>query len=421
MIEPYLIAIILVALVLSAFFSGIEIAFISSDKLEIELRKSQGSLSGKILSYFSKQPSWFISTTLIGNNICLVVYAIFMAIVLEPVLEYILPGVLQTPLAIFVVQTIAATLIVLFTAEFLPKSFFLRSPNKMLNIFAVPFYVFYVVLYPVVWVIVVLSKFMIEKIFRLKYSEDQPVFGLTDLNLYLRKMLHPENHTLESEVDTRIFANALEFKTVKVRECLVPRPELVVVGMDDTIEELRQTFIESGYSKILVYKESIDDIVGYCNSLDLFKKPKTIEEIMVPIMIVPETMPANELMVQFITERKSIALVVDEFGGTSGIVTIEDIIEEIFGEIEDEHDEQDLVERKIDDHTYLLSARHEIDYLNSKYGWELPTGDYDTLGGLILSIVEDIPHANAIVQAPPYTFTILSLQDNRIDQVKVNI
>ena len=408
-------------LVFSAFFSGVEIAFISADKLQIELSNKQGEISGKILSRFLNKPSWFISTTLIGNNVALVVYGIFMAFVLEPMISAWLPEFVNSEVSVFVVQTIMATFIVLFTAEFLPKSLFLINPNKMLSFFAIPIYGIYLLMFPAVLLIVVLSRFMIEKVLRFEYSEDKPVFGLTDLNQYFRRILRQQAETANQEIDAKIFTNALEFKTVKVRECLVPRTELVTVDIEDSIEDLRQAFIKSGYSKILVYKESIDDIIGYCNSIELFKKPKKISDILSPIMIVPETVPANELMIQLITERKSIALVVDEFGGTSGIVTIEDIIEEIFGDIQDEHDEEDLLEQKIDFNTFLLSARQEIDYLNEKYGWDLPMGDYDTLGGLILSIVEDIPKENEVINIFPYIFTIISIQDNRIDKVKLTI
>lgn len=421
MIEPTYLIIIVVSLILSAFFSGVEIAFISSDKLSIELKKNQGRMAGKILSGFVKQPSWFISMTLIGNNITLVVYGIFMAYVLEPLIIHALPEIINTNFMVFSIQTIAATLIVLVTAEFMPKSLFLLNPDRMLSIFAIPLYIVYIILFPAVALIVYLSKFLIEKILRLEYSEDQPVFGLTDLNQFVRRMTSRQASHELPEVDTRIFTNALEFKAVKVRECLVPRTELVTVDIQDSIDDLKKAFIESGYSKIPVYKESIDDIVGYCSSFELFKKPQAISDIVNPIIIVPETMQANELLVQFITERKSIALVVDEFGGTSGIVTVEDIIEEIFGEIEDEHDEQDLIEKELNESSYLLSARHEIDYLNDKYGWELPLGDYDTLGGMILSIVEDFPEVNDVIELPPITFAIISIHDNRIDQVRITI
>lgn len=256
---------------------------------------------------------------------------------------------------------------------------------------------------------------------RLKNFEDHPLFGLTDLNNQLRNNLldTPKNQT--SDVNARIFTNALEFKTVKVRECMIPRTELEAVDIEDGIDELKEAFIRSGHSKILVYKDSIDDIIGYCHSLEIFKKPKEINSILNPIIIVPETMLANELMIQFITERKSIALVVDEFGGTSGVITMEDIIEEIFGDIQDEHDVEEWVEQKIGDKTFMLSARHEIDYLNERYGWELPLGDYDTLGGFILSITEDIPEINDVVEYGRFTFTIVSMQDARIDIVKLSI
>jgi CBS domain containing-hemolysin-like protein len=332
-----------------------------------------------------------------------------------------LPDVINNELSIFLVQTLTATFIVLVTAEFLPKSLFLISPNRMLSMLSIPLYLIYLVFLPAVWVIVNLSKLLIVKVLRLEFSEDKPAFGLIDLNQYIRRMIHDQEVEKKQEVDAKIFTNALEFKTIKVRDCLVPRTELVTVSVDDSIEELKKAFVESGYSKILVYKESIDNIVGFCNSIELFKKPKEISDIISPIEIVPETMLANDLMIQLISARKNIALVVDEYGGTSGIVTIEDIIEEIFGEIQDEHDEEDLLEQKIDDRNYLLSARHEIDYLNDRYKFGLPEGDYETLGGLILSLVEDFPDKHETVDFQDFIFTIERIEDNKIDIIRLTL
>ncbi|MCK5105363.1 MAG: HlyC/CorC family transporter [Cyclobacteriaceae bacterium] len=419
--ETTYIIVVLVSLLLSAFFSGVEIAFISSDKLHIELRSQQGHLSDKILSGFVKKPSWFITSTLIGNNVTLVIYGIFMAFILKPLIANNLPPILNNELIVFVLQTSMATIIVLITAEFLPKSLSLLSPNRMLSFLAVPIYIIYILFFPAVWLIVNLSKILIEKVLRLEYSEDKPVFGLIDLNQYIKRMINVQEEEQKQEVNAKIFTNALEFKTVKIRDCLVPRTELVTVSFDDTIEELKTAFVESGYSKVLVYKESIDNIIGYCNSIELFKKPENLSDILIPIIIVPETMLANELMIQFISERKNIALVVDEYGGTSGIVTIEDIMEEIFGEIQDEHDEEDLLEKRIDDENFLLSARHEIDYLNDKYNFQLPEGDYETLGGLILSLAEDFPKKNEKINSDNFTFNIESIENNRIDNIKLTI
>jgi CBS domain containing-hemolysin-like protein len=407
------IILILVSLIFSSFFSGIEIAFISSDRLHIELEKERGSISGKILSRFTKNQAHFIGTTLIGNTLSLVVYGIFMANLIEPILSDILPGYLKSQSVILIIQTILATLIVLLTAEFLPKIIFRINPNFFLSVFAIPLLVIYFILYPVVYGIVGLSKYIIIKVLHLGFKEDEPVFSLTDLNEFIQSKFVEDKVEGKFDIDTKIFNNALEFKTVKVRECMIP--------LHSDIEALRNEFVESGLSKILVYKESIDDIIGYCHSLELFKKPKNLESILSPVIIVPETLLANELLVQFITERKSLALVVDEFGGTSGIVTIEDIIEEIFGEIEDEHDEQDLVEHKLDDDSYLFSARHELDYLNEKYNWNLPLGDYDTIGGLILSITEDIPSLNQDIVIEPFKFHIVSIEENRINLVKMSL
>ncbi len=405
----------------SSFFSGIEIAFISSDRLHIELEKERGTISGKILSRFTKNQAHFIGTTLIGNTISLVVYGIFMANLIEPVLSDLLPSYLNNQSLILIIQTILATLVVLLTAEFLPKIIFRIDPNFFLSVFAIPLLLIYFILYPVVYGIVGLSKYIIIKVLHLKFKEDEPVFSLTDLNEFIQSKFIEDKTEGKFDIDTKIFNNALEFKTVKLRECMIPRTEIVAVELSSDIETLRNEFVESGLSKILVYKESIDDIIGYCHSLELFKKPRNIESILSPLIIVPETLLANELLVQFITERKSMALVVDEFGGTSGIVTIEDIIEEIFGEIEDEHDEQDLVEHKLDDDSFLLSARHEIDYLNERYEWNLPSGEYDTLGGLILSITEDIPSLNQDVIIKPFKFHIVSIEENRINLVKMSL
>lgn len=411
---------ILISLIFSAIFSGVEIAFVSANKLQIELQNQQGSLTGRILSKFIKNPSRFIAMMLVGNTVALVVYGIFMAKLIEPWLMVQLPEPLVNDVTVLLLQTIISTILVLVTAEFMPKSLFLIDPNAILSFFALPLRLLYVLMLPVVWIVVSLSRFMITKVLRLDYSEDRAVFGLTDLSNFIQNSL-TQHEDSNVEMDTEIFTNALEFKTIKVRECMIPRTDIKAVSIEDDMEELRQAFIESGHSKIMVYKESIDDIIGYCHSSALFKKPKTIEAILTPITIVPEVMLANELMIQFITERKSVALVVDEFGGTSGIVTMEDIIEEIFGEIQDEHDVEEWVEQKIDARNYLLSARHEIDYINDKYNWTLPEGDYDTLNGLLLSVTEEIPNVDDVVNIPPYRFTVVSTQENRIDVVKLTI
>ncbi|PZX59892.1 CBS domain containing-hemolysin-like protein [Algoriphagus ratkowskyi] len=412
---------VLLTLVLSAFFSGMEIAFISANKLQIELQNKQGDLTGRLLSIFVKRPGQFIGTTLLGNTISLVLYGIFMAHLMEGPLKMWLPDGFNNDAIVLVLQTLISTIVVLVTAEFLPKSLFMLNPNSMLNFFALPFYLVYVLFYPVVWAIVGLSRFFITKILRLEYSEDKPVFTVTDLNSFVQNHIHKGKEDGHVEIDTKIFDNAVEFKTVRVRECMVPRTDIVSVEVADAIEELKQVFEESGHSKVIVYRESIDDVIGYCHQLELFKKPKTIEEILTPIIIAPESALANELLIQFIQERKSLALVVDEFGGTSGIVSMEDIIEEIFGEIEDEYDSDDLIEQKISDQEYLLSARHEIDYLNDKYGWELPIGDFETLSGLILSLTENLPKKGESVTFESYNFTIMTKQEHRIETVRVKI
>ncbi|WP_109832509.1 hemolysin family protein [Reichenbachiella versicolor] len=412
---------IVICILFSALFSGIEIAFISTNKLHIELQGKQGGLSSRILAKFSNQPSKFIATTLIGNNLTLVVYGMLMAILLEPWLQQWI----NNDLLVLLGQTIISTIIVLFTAEYIPKSLFLTNPYGFLMALAIPFLIIYYVLSPVVIVIAASSKFLIKNILRLEYSEDRPVFGLTDLNHYIKNIVvddsSQESDSQDADIDAKYFNNALDFKTIKVRECMIPRTEIVAVDVNDSIDELKQQFIDSGHSKILVYDESVDDIIGYCHSLAMFKKPDDIKSILTKIIIVPQTASASELLVQLISERKSLALVVDEYGGTSGIVSLEDIIEEIFGEIKDEHDDDDLIEEEITETEFMLSARQEIDYLNETYEWGLPEGEYDTIGGLILTFNENLPEQGQTIEIPGFSFEIILMEDTRIEKVKLTI
>lgn len=412
---------VLITLVFSAFFSGIEIAYISANKLQIELQKKQGSFSGKVLSDFIQRPGQFIGTTLIGNTIMLVLYGTFMAFLLDEPLRTFLPVSLTNEAVILVSQTVLSTIIVLITGEFLPKSLFMLNPNSMLNFFALPFLAIYYLMYPIVWLIVGLSRLFITKVLRLDYNEEKPVFTITDLNSFIKDQMRQNRTPGTVEIDSKIFDNAVEFKTVRVRECMVPRTDIVAVEVDDPIEDLKKVFQESGHSKVIVYRESIDEVIGYCHQLELFKKPKSIEDILTPIIIAPESALANELLIQFIQERKSLALVVDEFGGTSGIVSMEDIIEEIFGEIDDEYDNEALTEQLIGDQEYLLSARLEIDYLNDKYGWNLPYGDFETLSGFILSLTENLPNKGETITYGRFIFTIVSKQAHRIETVRLKI
>ena len=417
--ETQYLAVILISLFFSAFFSGSEIAFISANKLQIELQGNR-KVIGRILTRFLEQPSHFIGTTLIGNTTSLVVYGIFMARILEPWIVSILPQAINNEAWVLLVQTGISTLLVLVTAEFIPKSLFMINPNWMLQAIALPMRLFYFIIYPIVLLIVSLSKFIIVNLLGMNYEENKPVFQLTDLNNFI-KYFQKDSVNTALEVDTKILDNALEFKSLKVRECLIPRTEIVAVDITGSIEELNQVFVDSGHSKILIFKETIDNIVGYCHSQSLFKKPNVIGDILTDILFVPETMLANELLFKFIEERRSVAVVVDEFGGTSGMITMEDVIEEIFGEIHDEHDEEDLVEQKIGGNSFLLSARHEIDYLNEKYNWELPDGEYETLGGLVLSVTEDLPVKNQKVFIEGFEITVETVQNSRIETVALTI
>jgi putative hemolysin len=418
--ENYVVYVV-ITLVFSAFFSGIEIAYISANKLQIELQKKQGMWSGKILSKFLARPGQFIGTTLIGNTIMLVLFGTFMAYLLEQPLRNLFPESFNNEAVILIFQIVLSTLLVLITGEFLPKSLFVLNPNRMLTFFALPFLIIYSIMYPIVWLVVALSKGFITQILRLEYNEEKPVFTITDLNSFIKDQMGQNRNSGKVEVDTKIFDNAIEFKTVRVRECMIPRTDIVAVEVTDSIEDLKQVFEESGHSKVVVYRDSIDEVIGYCHQLELFKKPKSIEDILTPIIIAPESALANELLIQFIQERKSLALVVDEFGGTSGLISMEDIIEEIFGEIEDEYDNEALTEQLVGEQEFLLSARLEIDYLNEKYAWDLPEGDFETLSGFILSQTENLPNIGETITYGRFTFTIVSKLAHRIETVRLKI
>jgi putative hemolysin len=417
-IDPLLM--ICICLIFSGFFSGMEIAYISADKLRIEMLSQKKGLMASSLSYFQRHRARFLSTTLVGNNLALVLYGILMANLLEPRILNTLPHWIDSPIIALVIQTLIATFIVLITAEFLPKSLFLLNPNTLLRIFSLPMMGLFVLMSPLVWMVEIISKFIVTRIFQLSYAENQSLFALTDLNNFIKK--NTEHSEIEDqEIDVKFFNNAIEFKEIQVRECMIPRTEIIAVDINDDLLKLSAAFIDSGHSKIIVYKENIDNVIGYCHSLEMFKKPKSIKDILTTILIIPETMPANELLVKLIADQKSLALVVDEFGGTAGLVSIEDVMEEIFGEIRDEHDDEFLIEQKIAENIYLLSARHEIDALNEKYNWSLPKGDYDTLGGLILAKNEDIPTIQDEIGIDHFLFQIINMEDNRIDQVRLTI
>lgn len=412
----------LLALVLAGFFSAVEMAYVSVNRLYFELHSRQGPLGEKLVSGFLKNPILFIGTTLTGNTLFLVLYTVLGVTVLNPLLIELLPDAYENPFWLVVLETLILTFIFLPLADYLPKSLALIHPDRLLELLAVPLWVIYQAIAPLVRVLVSTARLFNRYVLRNQNPDIRPVFGLTDLNHYLQQLNQKSETEEVVEVDTRIFNNAIEFRDVRVRDCLVPRTEIAAVEVNDTVEELRQAFEQSGHSKIVVYRNTIDDVIGYCHALSLFQKPATVAAIVTPIITVPQTMPAQDLLLRFLSERKSLALVVDEFGGTAGIVSVEDMVEQIFGEIQDEYDtNEDWVERQIDERTWLLSGRHEIDDLNEKYGWHIPEGDYDTLGGLILATNEDLPQPGDVIYLSPFTFTIETMDGTRIDTVRVHL
>ncbi|MES2690254.1 MAG: hemolysin family protein [Bacteroidota bacterium] len=411
--------VIILSILVSAFFSGIEIAFISANKLLIELRSKQGSYAAKILSPFINNPSRFISTTLVGNNIGLVIYGIYMAAFLDPYIQHYIPFTAESTSLLLLIQTLVSTMIVLVTAEFIPKVLFRINPDIILRVLAFPFLVTYYLFWPLVHFISWLAKIILHGIFKVKFNESIIVFSKVDLDQYITESV--EDLDEDADVDTEIFKNALDFGNVRLRDCMTPRTELVSIDIDSATDELYVKFIETGLSKILVHQGTVDHIIGYVHHKDLFKKPHSVRSILLPIEIAPEAMQANELLDVFTKTHKSIALVVDELGVTAGIVTIEDIMEEIFGEIEDEHDVEQLTEIELGKNEYLFNARLEIDYLNNKYEFNIPEGEYNTLGGFIFAKHENIPAKGEHIVIDEFEFTIISVGNNRINEIKLKV
>lgn len=418
----YSIIIIVVSLLLSAFFSGMEIAYVSSNKIHIELEKKQEGLLARVLTRLTAKPSKFIATMLVGNNIVLVIYGFYMG---ELIINKLYPGQVnagELPLRIIFVQTLISTLVILVTGEFLPKVFFQVYANKLLRVFAFPAYVFYMLFSFISELVIRVSDFILRTFFKTEGDEVQLTFSKVELGDYISEQM--ESMEDEDEIDTeiQIFQNALEFSDVKAREVMVPRTEIVAVELHETPKYLAKLFTETGYSKILIYKDTIDNIIGYVHSFELFKKPKGIKNVMLPVEFIPETMLINDILSTLTKKRKSIAVVLDEYGGTSGILTIEDIVEELFGEIEDEHDTIALYEEKVGEKEFKFSARLEVDYINEEYKLNLPESEnYETLGGLIVNHIGEIPEKGEEVIIGDYRFAILEVGSTKINLVQLKI
>jgi putative hemolysin len=411
-----------ISLFFTAFFSGMEIAFLTANRMRIELSSKKGVFSARILSFFIKRPSHFFTTTLVGNNVAVVLFSITFAALVGNIMypdkaTYLLH---EHDKLLLLIQTVAGSFIVLIIGEFLPKAFFRTSPNLLLNILSAPFILFYYMLYPLVMLIVFLAQIILKIFFNTKISSQEPEFTRHDLFHYVSESSTADEES-SVDVDKEIFRNAIDFPFVKVRDCMTPRTEIAAVEIRDGIETVKQRFIESGHSKLLVYRDSIDNVTGYIHLVDLYGSPSKIEEVVMPIVISSESMPVTKLMQELVEKRRSIAVVVDEFGGTSGLITMEDIIEEIIGEIEDEHDVLEHIEKKINDNEYIFSARLHIDYLNEEYDLKLPKGDYETLGGLIFYNFQNIPKEGDIIEVPRFEFTVLSTDQARLKEVRVKI
>lgn len=410
---------LLIAMVFSAFFSGMEIAFVSVDKLRFEMER-KGGITSRILSLFFKNPNDFISTMLVGNNVALVIYGILMAQIIG---DNLLAGLIDNHFLMLLVQTIISTLIILVTGEFLPKTLFKINPNLVLNVFALPLFICYVILYPISKLASGLS-YLFLRLFGLKISKNASdiAFGKIDLDYFVQSSIDNAANEEELDAEVKIFQNALDFSSIKIRDCIVPRTEIVAVDQVTSLDELKNRFIESGISKVIVYDGNIDNIIGYIHSSEMFRSPKNWLDNVKEVPIVPETMSANRLMKLFMQQKKTIAVVVDEFGGTSGIVSLEDLVEEIFGDIEDEHDNTSYICKELGEGEYILSARLEIEKVNETFGLDLPeSDDYLTVGGLILNQYQSFPKLHELIRVGRYQFKIIKSTVTKIELVRLKI
>ena len=410
--------IILLCLMLSAFFSGMEIAFVSSNKIYLEIEKQQTGITSKLLNYITKNPSRFIATMLVGNNVSLVIYGIFMG---DRILQLFFPETLLSGvigIEIVFIQTIISTVIILLTAEFLPKVFFQQYANVFMKVFALPTAVFFTLFTPITLMVIKLSDYILIKFFKTKGDQIQLTFSKSELGNYIEEQLESTKDIENVDSEIQIFQNALDFTEVKAREAMVPRTEIVAIENDADLDEIKKLFTSTGLSKIPVYNESVDDIEGYVHAFELFRKPEHIKKILLPVAYVPETIRISEVLKLLTKQRRSIAVVLDEYGGTSGIITVEDIIEELFGEIEDEHDNIEHYEKQIEEDLFEFSARLEVDYINQNYGIDLPENAlYETLGGMIVHIQEEIPKKGTIISIENYQLEIKEVSSTKIERV----
>jgi putative hemolysin len=414
--------VIIICLILSAFFSGMEIAFVSANKIYLEIEKQQTGFNAKFLNFITKNPSRFIATMLVGNNISLVIYGIFMG---ERILQLFFPETLlagNTSIRVVFIQTVISTIIILLTAEFLPKVFFQQFSNVLMKIFAFPTAFFYALFTPITTMIIKLSDFILIRFFKTKGDQVQLTFSKIELGNYIEEQLESTKDIDNVDSEIQIFQNALDFSEVKAREAMVPRTEVLAAEITAPLSDLKKLFTSSGLSKIPVFDDSIDDIMGYIHAFEMFKKPTDIKKILLPVAFVPETMKISEVLKLLTKQHKSIAVVLDEYGGTSGIITVEDIIEELFGEIEDEHDQIALFEKQIEQDLFEFSARLEVDYVNQNYDLNLPENEiYETLGGLIVYFKEEIPEKGALIEVENYEFKIKEVSSTKIERVILRV
>ncbi|MBN09706.1 MAG: hemolysin [Flavobacteriaceae bacterium] len=410
--------VIICALLLSAFFSGLEIAFVSSNRLFLEIQKKRVGFSSRLLKNCTKNPSKFIATMLVGNNISLVIYGIFMG---DRILGFLFPESMSNSnfeFDILLYQTTISTIIILVTAEFLPKVFFQLYSHRLITLFAIPAAFFFYLFNPITTAIIKLNDWILNYIFKIQTNQVQLSFSKIELGDYIEDQIESFKNKEGIDSEIQIFQNALDFSALRSREVMVPRTEIIAVEQNTTSDELREIFIETGLSKIPVYRESIDNIVGYIHAFEMFRQPKKIKDIILPVSFIPEPMPINKVLELLSKQRRSMAIVLDEYGGTSGLITIEDIVEELFGEIEDEHDHIDHTEKQLSQNKFEFSARLEVDYVNQNYELEIIESDlYETLGGWIVHHTEKIPKKNDIITIQNFRLKVLEVSSNKIERV----